>query len=427
MRCRHTGAVANVGNMTGYRLFFRISKTWSPFTQGNPGFGLPGRCCWDELHPGPPYKSGGPLRVQRVEYDLHTNMREMPSWKPKLDQTQKVQFWPHCIFNPIGVFSGDVTRWDDAGFRTPNHFGTASSYGATGWAKARPGRPGADLAVFLGEFREVPRMLASTANFFHNSWKAAMSGVQKTSKHAADSWLAANFGWLPFVSDLRKFARTHGNIERRIQQLRRDNMRWVRRERTVKVEKVVDNPIVYGSLPYLYPNNFGSIYDIEYYRNWTRCSGSTEIRKTAESDFRFVGRFRYWIPNINSSQWEASARRRLYGGGLTPSVVWNLTPFSWLVDWYSNLGDVISNLDNDLAENLVASYAYLVGSSSINTVISMSQPNWTVPFRDTWTHRCILKERVPASPFGFALSSDSFSARQWSLLSALGLQRWKFL
>lgn len=137
----------------------------------------------------------------------------------------------------------------------------------------------------------------------------------------------------------------------------------------------------------------------------------------------FSARFRYWIPDIGSIQWKRRAKLAYFGLMPSPSMVWELTPWSWLVDWFSNAGDVFSNMTNPIAENLVAKYAYVMGTTQRQTACESSVTVGHTPIKYTWTGGFTRKQRSAASPFGFGLSDGDLSARQWSILSALGISR----
>jgi len=400
-----------------------VPSGWYNWTPDYPGTI---EACWDETHKGPPWKSGGPCDIRRIFVDPKVYSYKARTILPQLNP-QWVEAQMSCNVNPRSYFDlYNFASEDPEAFLTSNNFADTNAYAASGWNKARPGKPVADAAQFIAEFRDVPRTLKATAEFFQNSWKAAKGGVGKTARHSADSWLAANFGWLPFLSDLRKFEKTYRNANRIIANMRKHNNRWVRRERDVAgCSDVLFNNTYVGSTRHV-PSSFGT-YSYYFANNWSNNLGlKSSVKATLQADFRFVGRFKYWIPNIDSDRWEASARRKLYGLDVTPALVWELTPFSWLVDWASNVGDVLANLDTGLAENLVASYAYIMGSQRITLDIHSEMSNLRVPFDGDWSYALSIKDRKQASPFGFALTGADFSARQWSLLGAVGLQRLKF-
>jgi hypothetical protein len=102
-----------------------------------------------------------------------------------------------------------------------------------------------------------------------------------------------------------------------------------------------------------------------------------------------------------------------------------LTPWSWLSDWVTNIGDVMASMSSIMFDNLCAKYAYVMGTTS-QRVDYEGRNNYklpTGPMTETWYAEYIRKSRVAASPFGFGLTNSDFTARQWSILAALGLSR----
>jgi len=292
--------------------------------------------------------------------------------------------------------------------------GDPSSYGATGWNKFRPTRSGAELGVFLGEFKDIPRMLKTTAKGFHDVWRAM--GGSKTNfgpKSVANHWLNTQFGWSPFLSDLRKFYKTTVDIDKKLKQLRRDNGRWIRRGGTVQVDGAVASGTVNSPM---YPSLPTSLYATPYgYHEWTR--------KTQFISW-FEGAFRYWIPGKpDSLGWNAQALAQIYGAQPSPSLIWELTPWSWLLDWCSNVGDVMANVSSMMFDNLCAKYAYIMGSYRHSVDVTGYSNYKTAPATGMWSAVLMSKSRIAASPFGFGLTGADFSARQWSILGALGISR----
>jgi hypothetical protein len=114
----------------------------------------------------------------------------------------------------------------------------------------------------------------------------------------------------------------------------------------------------------------------------------------------------------------------LLGTTLTPDVLWELTPWSWAVDWFSNAGEVVNNFTNMSVNGLVMRYGYMMEEkTSTKTYIldrcalnglSNSAPP---PSSVTMTS----KVRAPANPFGFGLSWEGLSPQQLLITAALGI------
>jgi hypothetical protein len=109
--------------------------------------------------------------------------------------------------------------------------------------------------------------------------------------------------------------------------------------------------------------------------------------------------------------------------GLTPDLVWELLPFSWLSDWFVNIGNLISVNQALQEDSLVLRYGYLMQHDV--TEIVFKHPS--LPFRTGSTGELSAKltyetkQRVRATPYGFGLNPSQFTTSQWAILAALGL------
>jgi hypothetical protein len=118
---------------------------------------------------------------------------------------------------------------------------------------------------------------------------------------------------------------------------------------------------------------------------------------------------------------------RLYG--LRPGVdtLYQLTPWSWLVDYFSNLGDVIENLNSLTSDGLVIPYAYMMAEKRIveHTTLQIEVKRGSVWSPLTVGDRIeyVYQRRIPASPFGFGISDGDLTPKQISILAALGISR----
>ncbi len=114
----------------------------------------------------------------------------------------------------------------------------------------------------------------------------------------------------------------------------------------------------------------------------------------------------------------------LYGLKLTPEVIWELTPWTWMLDWFSNIGNVVSNLNSRLVSNVILNYGYTTGvldfysnASAVPAAGMTGSPLLVVSDH----HR--YKVRIQANPFGLFVDPASLNVSQWSILAALGLSR----
>jgi len=382
--------------------------------------------CWDWTNPGPPFRNGGSLRIFHYADDLRLTANSTHySGQPGTLYRYEGGFAPRILpasFNPDYTYTDlhlEATLGDDTLFPEESD---AEQYGATAWRRMRPGNPTADLGIFVGEFRDIPRTLMGTAKFFSNLWKS-QGGSRKlfAPKNIADNWLNVQFGWMPFLNDLRKFNRTYDRINDSLRRIIYQNNRWVKKSCSIGTD--VETVVVGGSTTDcgLHPILPTSFYQSEFpFR-----SGSHTITSQRSTNVWAEGKFRYYIPHgsFEGGAWEKRARLALWGGIPSPALLWELTPWSWLVDWGSNVGDILSNLGPNAVENLVAKYAYVMKRTDVELRLNTTLELHDSTFQDTFVYPLSWKTRVKASPFGFSLSSAMFSARQWSILAALGLSR----
>jgi len=293
-------------------------------------------------------------------------------------------------------------------------------YGASGWKKAAPGRPTASVANAAIElFREglpsIPGRLFRRLT---------------TARSAGSEYLNVQFGWKPLLSDIRKMYETYRNIDKQLNQLVKDNGRGIRRRRSLGKE--TSTIVTQGPRLQCYANLTGFVPPLG---NTNAASyGQTDTIRHVHTERWFAGKFRYYIPDIGSDQWTKRATRALYGLNPTPDVLWNALPWSWLADWFANVGDVVSNMSDHAAENLTAEYAYVMEHSLSQTTVSAR--GYSAPFTDllsqqykngsyecSYSDKLETKARIGASPFGFGLTFDGFSLYQSSILAALGISR----
>lgn len=278
-----------------------------------------------------------------------------------------------------------------------------STHGAAAWNKFKPGKPVVDSAVFLAELRDFPRMLQVRAKHFRD---------------LGGNYLNVQFGWLPFVSDLRKMYQLAHSMEKQLAKIKQNNGKWLLRKGSVVKSSDV---IAVGSQNSPSRAYFSSDFH-------PRILDTTELssshRYIISDETWFSGRFRYYIPEneIQRPEWRRTMIRRMYGLTLTPATVWELIPWSWLVDYFCSFGDIISNISSGTVD-CVAKYAYVMGKTEHKyeqTSLGRFQSGKYIT--GTVVESLTTKGRVSASPFGFGLG-DQLSGRQLAILAALGISR----
>jgi len=155
----------------------------------------------------------------------------------------------------------------------------------------------------------------------------------------------------------------------------------------------------------------------------------TRIRETTREQW-FSGAFTYYLPDgydSRSAVGELAGRaEHLLGTSLTPTTLWNITPWSWAVDWFSNTGDVIKNVQRFATGGLIMRYGYVMEKTTVtDTYTYQGSPliGSGAVMPSPLILRTETKVRRGANPFGFGVSWDGLSSFQASILAALGITR----
>jgi len=380
-------------------------------------------------HPGPPYHSGGPMFLTRTKL----SRRNSSSYFGSVAGGSKKNAYE-------GKFRGGYV---------PNAVPIPISYnldalGTEGVTRTLPTSPSAGLAVFLGELRDFPGMIRQTERFFFNLMKSGKAlsrknvSIREALGHlsnpvtAAEDYLNLQFGWVPFVRDLEAFVKTGKNLDVRVAQLKRNNMgKQVKRSRVLRgwnystlAEATVNNSLS----PMMTPSVHSFLYD-----TGSACSTRT---RTVEHYGKvwFKATYSYYSPEIASMpDWYLKAD--ILGLRLDPAVIYQLTPWSWLADWFTTMGPLVTNAVEFARHHIVMHHGYTMQHAYTKHTVIDTQKMRTgygagagSPTAQMTTEmQCLFetKQRVAANPFGFGVNWDSLSGYQLSILAALGITRGK--
>jgi hypothetical protein len=120
----------------------------------------------------------------------------------------------------------------------------------------------------------------------------------------------------------------------------------------------------------------------------------------------------------------ASFARKLVGARISPEVLWELQPWSWLVDWYFNIGQILENIESFQTDGLVARYAYLMCTDVVTCDVATSRYSLRGYLGEVSRRTVVTrKQRIRASPYGFGTNPATWSPERWAILAALGLTK----
>jgi hypothetical protein len=223
-------------------------------------------------------------------------------------------------------------------------------------------------------------------------------------------YLNFQFGIAPLIGDLQKFIsalqdpkfrasiQVHLDKEFRIRKVLDKGTDSVKRDLT-SAEKAV-SPASGGT---------GYLKTTSSYRIWSSCSFAyyqlTELDRLLADMDRMTG-----------------------GLGVLPTSIdiWNLVPWSWLVDWFTNFNHVLTNVSFLGRDGLYFRRGYIMATYKHETETYRAGTAYNSPFITDGRILAERKYRVKASPFGFGYTWKDFDPFQLSILGALGVNRLRF-
>lgn len=290
------------------------------------------------------------------------------------------------------------------GTQVPNGFtySEMNAMGAKAVSMLNPTNPVADTVTTFAEF-------LSERKFF---------SIPGNSGSLPGEYLNYMFGVAPTIGYVQDLRSAIGDKDKHLDQLHRDSGRWVRR----RAEVFSDTSSTYTRNATASPGVVGPSINFQ-----IAPAGVLHTFTKVERRAWFSGAFTYYLP-------ESGQRRRLaeldklYGVKPGVDTAWELLPYSWLVDYKTSAGAVISNLSAFGADGLIMPYGYIMGQVKTTT-----DYRWEGQLRgaDGVSKPAVLeatvvkttKQRERAHPFGFGVLPGSLSGRQLSILAALGLSR----
>lgn len=254
-------------------------------------------------------------------------------------------------------------------------------------------------------------------------------------------FLNAEFGLRPMIQDILKCANAVLNSKQIVAQYVRDSGRNVSRKRSESPNVQVSKTSIYPpsadplSLAPVALQSAPSSW-LQYFvpqanyqgGHWGYTRVDREIKTT--TSLKFSASYSYFLPDGDSllAKFEAYEQlaNKLLGTRLTFDTLWELAPWSWLSDWFFDIGNIISNVSAFSSDSLVMRYGYLMQETE--QVITYTGYGFTFergqklePHVSKFT--TLSKQRFRANPYGFGLTDENLSAEQWTILGALGMTK----
>jgi len=258
------------------------------------------------------------------------------------------------------------------------------------WARTNPTRPAVLIPVFLVELREIPRLI-----------RDAGRALRRESDLVSDDNLAVQFGALPLFRDLWSIANLQASVEKRRKEIENSTKRGGYRHRITVGATSFSSSSSYFA-------NFGD------YKNFP-----IEVQNNATKKAWAVLK---WKPTGNGGLPVLTDNLAKYIGGYHPSQVllnlWEGLPWTWLIDYFTNIGDVLA------AGNHFAMTPN--GGSVMTTSIATGSHDMQLGFPDILTAGTVRvtthgRHAIDSTPIQAFL--PSLSAGQLSVLGSLASRR----
>lgn len=252
-----------------------------------------------------------------------------------------------------------------------------------------------------------------------------LKGIANT---AGQEYLTSVFAWKPLIQDIEKAINLLMTVDTLIfgtQYHEKQKMKWDSRFHTERTHGITTShaydPQFWGGVgSTIVPGLFGH-------------KDMFEVTTVSKLDLRLSTRHTPAArPGIGSNNFISRAGEALNELGLwTPSLGWDLMPYSWLVDWAIHLGTSINNASYYGTQSLYpVDYAWATTVLRVDTQVNIPSMHYYNSGRgERWEFRgspmstSVAKYRESATPFGFGLDLSGLTSGQVAILVALGLAR----
>lgn len=275
------------------------------------------------------------------------------------------------------------------------------------WARTNPTKPAVLLPVFWLELRDIPDMIRQAGRFLL-AGRRPLNGLDQLIRRGSETRdlatanLAWQFGWAPLIGDLYRIATFQDHVDKRRREFQRATRAGGFRRRIT-----IGGSAIEGTASRF--TNFGNFTNFSTPIRWSSSSVQWAVLK--------------WKPNNADGGLPSSdIALRAYLNGMHPSHVlanaWEALPWSWLIDYFTNIGDVIAAGNH----TLLAPNGGSVMTQTTNVATHPPVYKTTIGL-SAGNLRIVTKARSPVA--GSALSGriPSLEAGQLSILGSLATLR----
>jgi hypothetical protein len=291
-----------------------VNRSWDSGTQ------LQGRRYWQSTGA----HHDGPVLLRSAESGTLTGVRGLPTTDNAFN-LRKVR-WDgghlNCV-NKQGLVHEDWPQPDNIPGAVHLTLPPTTLTAAKVAARTNPSRPVVDVPVLIAELGDVPKLIRLAGRTIYGK--------------AGSAYLSWQFGWAPLLGDLNKLLDFGSHVSNRVQEIKRLNSRGGLKRRI--------GPVNHENV--LQSTGWGVS---ETKNGWVSVYSRRETRRKQWA----TARWRSTVPNISEAHAQILATRSTLGLDLTMSTVWEALPWSWMADWFGNVGDYLMGSRNTVPAQLVS-------------------------------------------------------------------------
>lgn len=299
------------------------------------------------------------------------------------------------------------------------------------FASSAPDRNEASLGVTLVELMrgDIPTVLRNL--------KKMIDDYQSIYKTMGSDYLNVVFGWQPLINEIASVIKVGMSLDRLVY------YESYRRKRQYDGISSRTNSSIsldfsgHGTIPaYTYPTHIQ--------RSGTGTSTldlnlpfeANGLETLKKEDYHLTSRYTGLAkPTLRANYHNDRAMDIIKELGILddPRFLWDLTPWSWFVDWFTTMGDSVSNAATYSPKKgkYAIDYAYVTSKHTVEERLSLGRrgSSWLwgyaslAPRTAVSTAISVTKWRDRATPYGFGTRMGSLTAGQFGILTALGLAR----
>jgi hypothetical protein len=307
-----------------------------------------------------------------------------------------------------------------------------TNYAALEYGRTAPTSDQISMSSIIGELREglpalIPLLLKTGSK---RDFKSTLQRQTRRARDAGSDYLNAQFGWIPLLSDVRSIATALATATAAISG---DNLETHRRrfkpekDETLSGSTSTASQVLHENSTTFETTGTGSSVTIGglLYSVW--------VSQRHEIDYSFEAEF-IRLPEGQKDYSSYIAKLdELMRWDLTPMDLWQLAPWSWLVDWFFDIGGQLDAWNSATSNRILSLYAYGMRDERLTTTAIFSNvrgqsADYRYSGPSTWftQTKARRRQRIKANPFGFTPDPLTLlSAGQLAILAALGLTKVK--